>query len=256
MDWSTKRKIIYALITIMSISTVTVFILRDTLFPEPTCSDLKHNGYELAVDCGGLCEKKCTQEVVPLTVLWAKAVQVGTSTYDIAGLVSNSNIDNASKELGYLFTVFDGQGNVIKTLSGSTTAPLDGKFPLILQGVSLSEEPDKVSLTLFDTDHYKVRESPTSPTVTITDRRYEEGENSRLYATITNTKRIEIRDLEVRVVLFDSFDNAYAVGKTVVPFLDKEGKSQLSFVWTLPLKEAPTRIGIYPIFDPFDALVE
>ncbi len=256
MDWQTKRKIIYAFTSIIAVTTIFVFLLRDTLFPEPTCSDFKQNGYEIGVDCGGLCDKKCTQEVVPLGVLWSKAIAVSSTTYDLAGLVSNSNIDNAAKELGYLFSVFDSNGDVMTEVRGSTTAPLDGKFPLIIQNVVLAKVPGKVALTLFDTDHYKVKESPTSPTVTIDNRRYESTDTSRLYATIINNKRIEIRNLEVRAVLYDSFDNAYAVGKTVVPLLDKEGKEEIVFTWASPLKEEPTRIGIYPIFNPFDALVE
>lgn len=256
MDWQTKRKIVYALVGIVMVASLAVFFLRGVLFPTPTCSDLKQNGYELGIDCGGLCDKKCTQEVVPLTSLWARAILVSTSTYDLVGLVSNSNIDNASRELGYSFTVFNNSGEIIKVINASTTAPLDGKFPLIAQNVTLTDEPAKVSLMLYDTDHYKVRESPTSPTVTITDRRYESENISRLYATITNTKRLEIRNLEVRAVLYDAYDNAYAVGVTVIPLLDKEARAEIVFTWDTPLEKEPTRIGIYPIFNPFDALVE
>lgn len=256
MDWQTKRKIIYALIGIILTASIVVFFLRGILFPSPTCGDLKQNGYELGVDCGGLCDKKCTEEVIPLTPLWARAILVATSTYDLVGLVSNSNIDNASRELGYSFNVFNSAGEIVKTIQASTTAPLDGRFPVIAQNIMLIDEPAKVALSLYDTDHYKVRESPTSPTVTITDRRYESTNISRLYATVTNTKRLEIRDLEVRAVLYDSYDNAYAVGKTVIPFLDKEGRVEIVFTWGAPLDKEPVRIGIYPIFNPFDALVE
>jgi hypothetical protein len=256
MDWQTKRKIIYAVALVVMVVSLLIFLLKGVLFPAPTCSDIKQNGYELGIDCGGLCDKKCTQEVVPLTSLWARAIPVGTSTYDLVGLVSNSNIDNASHELGYSFTVFNSAGEIVKTIQASTTAPLDGRFPIIAQNITLTDEPAKVALSLYDTDHYKVRESPTSPTVTITDRRYESTNISRLYATITNTKRLEIRNLEVRAVLFDAYDNAYAVGVTVIPFLDKEAKSEIVFTWNAPLDKEPTRIGIYPIFNPFDALVE
>lgn len=244
----------YALIGGVITISISVFFLRGILFPEPTCSDFKQNGYELGIDCGGVCDKKCTQEVIPLTSLWARAILVATSTYDLVGLVSNSNIDNASRELGYRFTVFNNNGEVITTINASTTAPLDGKFPIIVQNVVLPDEPAKAELMLFDTDHYKVRESPTSPTVTITDGRYESSDISRLYATITNTKRLEIRDLEVRAVLYDAYDNAYAVGVTVIPLLDKEARAEIVFTWDTP--QEPTRIGIYPIFNPFDALVE
>ncbi len=256
MDWQTKRKVIYALVVLIFVTTVSIFLLRDILFPQPTCSDFKQNGYEIGVDCGGLCDKKCIQEVAPLTVLWSRAIAVSPTSYDLAGLVSNTNIDNASKELGYLFSVFGDNGEVVAQVSGSTTAPLDGKFPLIAQNVYLSKEPAKVSLALFDTDHFKVKENPTSPTVTISDRRYEATNTSRLYATVINNKRIELRNLEIRAVLYDSLDNAYAVGKTVVPFIDKEGEQEISFVWNSLLKEQPTRIGIYPIFNPFEAVTE
>lgn len=256
MDWQTKRKVIYAVASIVVVTALSVFFLRGILFPAPSCGDLKQNGYESGIDCGGMCDKKCTQDVVPLMSLWARAILVATSTYDLVGLVSNSNIDNASRELGYRFTVFNNNGEVMTTINGSTTAPLDGKFPLIVQNVTLTDDPVKVELTLFDTDHYKVRESPTSPTVTITGRRYESTDISRLYATITNTKRLEIRDLEVRAVLYDAYDNAYAVGVTVIPLLDKEARAEIVFTWSTPLEKEPTRIGIYPIFNPFDALVE
>jgi hypothetical protein len=47
----------------------------------------------------------------------------------------------------------------------------------------------------------------------------------------------------------------YAVGQTVVPTLDKEQTKEIIVTWNPPLPFAPTRIDVYPIFDPFDALV-
>jgi hypothetical protein len=69
MDWQTRRKIMYALATVITIGAVAVYMLRDTLFPEPTCFDKKQNGYEVAVDCGSICSLRCSSEVAPLTIL-------------------------------------------------------------------------------------------------------------------------------------------------------------------------------------------
>jgi hypothetical protein len=167
MEWSTKRKVVYALVVGVISATVTIFFLRDRLFPPPTCVDRKQNGYEVGVDCGGACALRCTQEVSPITVLWAKAISSGKGTYDIVGMVNNNNIDNASYEMGYTFTLYDGQGQILGTVSGSTTAPLGGKFPIIIQNFPLQEAPRSVLLALSDTPHYKVEESPTSPTIKI-----------------------------------------------------------------------------------------
>lgn len=253
MEWDTKRRLVYAVAILITLAAITVFALRDTLFPEPTCFDNEKNGFELDVDCGGTCALKCTQEVNPLTVMWSKAVVTGEGLYDLVGMVKNSNIDNASEELLYTFTAYNSDGTILNTWQGSTTAPLDGSFPIIIQDVPITSTPSQVSLSIIDGKHYKVLESPTSPTVRILDRKYEPGDTPNVYAIIKNTKQKEIFNLEVRAVLFDQNDNAYAVGKTVIPYLGKEGVQEVSFTWRAPFSQNPTRIGIYPIFNPFEA---
>lgn len=250
--WEFKRKIIYALAVLIVLSSIFVLSFRGTFFPDPTCFDGKKNGFEVNVDCGGTCALMCKEEVSPLSVMWAKAVKASRTSYDLVALVANTNIDNASHNIGYTFDLYDEVGGLIQTFSGSTTAPLDGKFPLIIQNVPLSKPPTHVTVTLQDGPHYKVLESPTSPTVKILDRRYEAGAIPRVYATVANTKRIDIFNLPIRVLLFDTNDNVYAVGQTIIESLPKEGVQEIIITWDGPLIYPPTRIGVYPIFNPFE----
>lgn len=254
MNWDTKRKLLYALSLTVVISALIVLTMYDTLFPAPRCNDGKQNGYETGVDCGGGCALRCTQEVSPLSVVWAKSVRSGKNLYDLVALVSNANIDNASQELKYTFTLYDDVGKVLGSLSGTTVAPLDGKFPIIMQNVPLAKAPKNVVATLTDGPHFTVEENPTSPTVRVLARRYEEGSIPRVYTTIANTKRVEINNLPVRVLLFDAFDNVYAVGQTIVPVLPKEGVQELIMTWNEPFNQKPVRIEVYPIFNPFEAI--
>ena len=254
MNWDTRRKLLYASSVFVIIVASSIFFLRGVIFPAPTCVDNKQNGYEVGVDCGGQCALRCSQEVSPLTVLWSKAIRSGKGVYDIVGMVNNNNIDNASYETGYTFTMHGAQGQIIGTISGSTTAPLGGKFPIIIQNFPLQEVPVSVLLTLSDTQHYKVQESQTSPTVKIITSRYEPGDIPRVYAMIMNTKRINISNLPVRALLFDENDNVYAVGQTIVPSLEKEEIKELVFTWNQPLAFPPTRTLLYPIFNPFEAI--
>ncbi len=255
MNWDTKRKVIYALAFGTAVIAGALFLLRGVIFPEPSCIDRRQNGFELGVDCGGVCALRCAQEVNPLAVVWSKAVPAGgNGLYDFVGMIRNTNIDNASYEVGYTFTSYDEEGMVTVQLSGSTTLPLDGMFPVIIQNIPLSKEPVRVSLTINDGPHYKVQESPTSPTVRIVERRYEAGTISRVHAVVMNTKRLEITNLPVRVVLFDANDNAYRVGQTIIPVLPKEGVQEVVITWNEAFLVTPTRIGVYPIFNPFDAL--
>lgn len=254
MNWDTKQKVLYALSAVIVILGVGVFVLRDAIFPAPTCVDHKQNGFESGIDCGGTCALVCSKDVSPLKVVWSKAVTVGANMYDLVALVTNANINNASPQLGYRFIVYDKNAIPITILNGTTTAPLDGKFPIVISGVPLKVVPNNVVVKLNDGPHFTVKESPTAPTLRVTDRHFEGGEISRVYATLVNTKRLEINNLPVRVLLYDTNENVYAVGETIVPLIPKEGVKEVSFTWHNPLPKTPTRIEVYPIFNPFDAI--
>ncbi len=251
MNWQTRRKVLYAVAVCITIIGLALYIFRDTIFPAPTCSDGKQNGYEVGIDCGGICAPRCSSEVEPLTVLWSRALRTSNTTFDLVALVSNKNINNASHGISYTFVVYNKQGKVIKEVKGETLAPVSGDFPIIQQSISFTEMPRNVVLNIQDGVHYQVNEKPTSPTLRIANERYEAGSIPRVYATVTNTKQVVITDLPVEVLLFDKDNNVYAVGGTVIPRLEKEESKEISFTWNFPLATPPVRIKVYPIFDPF-----
>jgi hypothetical protein len=90
-----------------------------------------------------------------------------------------------------------------------------------------------------------------SPTLSIGNEKYEEGSIPRVYVTVQNKKRITVTNLPIKVILFDQDNNAYAVGQTIVPELNKEESKVVSFTWDAPLPYPPTRIRAYTMFDPF-----
>ena len=251
MNWQTRRKFIYALSLGIFLISCTVYFLQDTIFPDPTCGDGTKNGHEVGVDCGGLCALRCTSEVTPLTVLWSRAVQTNRGMYDLVAMVSNKNIDNASHEAEYEFTVFGSNGELLKSIKGKTSTPIDGDFPIIEQSVSMNQVPVTVTLQITDGPHYTVHEKPTSPTIRIINERYESGDTPRVYARVMNTKRTTITDLDVLVVLYDEDNNAYATGKSHIKRLDKEEIKDVIFTWNAPFVSPPVRIKVFPVFDPF-----
>jgi hypothetical protein len=233
---------------------VLLYTFRDTLFPSPTCFDARQNGFEEGVDCGGVCSLTCTQSVVPLSTVWTRALPTSSSTYDLVAMISNKNTNNAAHAVGYSFTVFNKLGSAVFKTFGTSTAPIDGQFPIIIQNVNLKEVPGNVTVQLTEGSHYKVGENPTSPTVTTSGIRYEGGQIPRVYATINNTKQVTISRLPVRVVLYDAGDNAYAAGETVIPYLNKEESHDIVFTWNYPFSNQPVKIRVYPVLDPFVAV--
>ena len=254
MDWQTRRKVLYFLATLFTLVATTVYLMRDTIFPAPTCFDNKQNGFEIGVDCGGTCSLRCSSEVVPLSVLWVRSLPVSGNRYDFVGMVSNKNINNAAHEVSYTFSLYGADGSVVQEIKGTTATPINGDFPIVRQSISILKPFKSVVLTLGDGSHYSVHEKTTSPTVITSNPEYSVTDRSRVYVAVQNRKLMTIRDLPVNVILYDENNNAYAVGSTVIPTLGKEEIKKAVFVWETPLPFAPTRIRVYPIFDPFLAL--
>lgn len=250
--WSTKRKVIYASAAVFFTVAALLYVFRDTFFPKPSCFDGRQNGYEAGVDCGGTCSLRCVEQVVPLSVLWSRALQTSSSTYDLVAMVSNRNLDNAPRNIAYIFTAYDDAGIAFYTQRSQSIVPIDGDFPIVIQNVALTKRPAEVHVELGQgVPHYKVLEKPSMPTLRISDTYYEPGSIPRVYSSITNTKRLPLSDLQVRVVLYDAEGNAYGTGETVIPRLGKEETKNIVFTWNRAFSEAPTKIRVYPILDPF-----
>ncbi len=251
-SWSSQRKAIYGSTLAIAIVLISMYLLRNVLFPTPTCFDAKENGFETGVDCGGTCSLRCTQDVIPLSVVWSRTIKTSATTYDFVALVSNKNIDNAPQHIDYTFTAYDVNGTKLTEATSSTVVPIDGDFPIIIQNVSLTEMPRDLQATInAKVPHYKVLEKPTVPTLRITGTRYEAGSVPRVYAFITNQKRIVLRDVPVRVFLYDADGNVFGAGETIIPILDKEATRQVVFTWNGAFPNAPTKIRVFPILDPF-----
>lgn len=251
-SWSARRRFTYGLGFVVLLILFGLVYFRTALFPEPTCFDQKQNGYEGGVDCGGSCSIRCTSSIIPLSVSWARALPIGASTYDLAGLVANRNVDSAPRGLSYTFVVRDADGNVLTAIEGVTAVPINGDFPIVAKNVMLTGRPSSVELLLKDdVPYYAVFEQASNPTLRVTSMRYEEGTIPRLYATITNTRQLSFKDVPVRAVLYDELGNAFAVGQSVIRTLGKEGVEDVVFTWNEPFKTVPTKIRVYPILDPF-----
>lgn len=251
MKWAQRRKIVYGLSVGIFVVAIAVYFAKNIIFPTPTCDDGKKNGYESGIDCGGACALRCTNEVQMERVVWAQALQMSPSTYDLVALIANKNVNSAPETLSYRFTVYSGSGEVMLVATGTALSQLDGEFPIIVQNVQLPEEPKNVTADIFAGKYYTVANTTLSPRTKTTNIRYEKTDVSRVYATILNTTREPISNLPVRVLLFDIEGNAFATGETVIPYLDKEMSRVISFMWNTAFQKEPSKIRIYPIVDPF-----
>ena len=253
MDWSNKRKLLYGLSGVaLSIGAV-LFFFRDDFFPKPTCADNKKNGFEIGVDCGGVCALRCQSEVTPLSVVWARAIPTSTSTYDLVGIISNKNINNAPKSVAYTFTAYDPLGAVMFTESDTTAVLVEDDIPVMIQNVVSYKQPGTVTLTLSPASHYTAQEKSTSPSIKVLESTYEPGEKPRVYVTVKNMTLAPMYDLPIRVILFDQNQNAIGAGESVIQVLEREEEKKIVLTWKQPFTETVARIRVYPLVNVFGA---
>jgi hypothetical protein len=92
--------------------------------PAPSCFDNIQNQGELGVDCGGPCAKVCIPaNIKPITVIGNPLVFYegqSKSNADFLAQVSNPNRDFAAKSFSYVFSLYDGQNNLLQSYRGAS----------------------------------------------------------------------------------------------------------------------------------------
>lgn len=251
MNWATSRKIIYAFAFLVLLILLGIYGFRDTLFPTPTCNDNIRNGYEEGVDCGGLCARKCIDQVLPIQVSWARALMVSPGVYDLVGMLSNRNPDSVPVTFAATFTVYNAAAQVIYSQRVEAIPPVTGDAPIVLSNIRFNEEPKKVVITLEEGTHYKIAPSFLSVQVSVSNITFENDSIPRAYVTIKNLTRARFINFPVRIILFDGDQNAIAAGQAFVDSLDKQSEKVIPFTWKSKFDVKPVVFKAYPIISPF-----
>src|SRR5258706_15176144 len=91
-SWSRNRKRIIFGILALGVVVLVGLPIYFLFYRAPTCSDLKMNGDETGVDCGGSCQLLCSTQSLPLLMKGdPRVLMVATSTYEVVALVENAN---------------------------------------------------------------------------------------------------------------------------------------------------------------------
>ncbi|MCI5108611.1 MAG: VWA domain-containing protein, partial [Candidatus Pacebacteria bacterium] len=251
LSWSSRRRLLYTIGVVLPIVIIILIVLFVFWYERPSCFDGKQNGDELGVDCGGSCELLCKSEALDVEVLWSRAFEVLPFVYNLVAYVENPNIHSGVDYAPYEFTAYDEDNNVITTRRGVTTIPDRDSFVVFEGTVRTGEE--KIARTLFtftkELDWKKVGESGIDIDVTNTVLVGTES-FPRITATLINNSLVDLSEVEVPVVIFDSEGNAINASRTIVEKFLRETQRNIVFTWPEPfaLKEEvctnPTDISL------------
>lgn len=246
MSWASRRKIVVFVI-IFTAFLIVVLPVVYFLYPEASCSDGKMNQDEKGVDCGGICQKVCTQDIFPVSVLWSRAFEVSPGVYNAVAYVTNPNINLEVKKVPFLFELYDSRNVLVLNYRGTTSIPPGQSFPIFVGGISSLER--EVSRALFSfTEETKWEKAGQYSVVKVLEYKFENsGDVPRLEAKVRNETVRKIDRSEIVAILYDSNGNSMASSATFVEDVLPDEERSIFFTWRKPFENSPSRIEIYPI---------
>ncbi|NCT00021.1 hypothetical protein GW765_03525 [Candidatus Parcubacteria bacterium] len=255
-NWAEKRKKRILLLTGLVFVVVAGTILFFVFNKKPTCFDQKMNGTEVGIDCGGVCQRVCRDEIRDIVVWWERPFRVSNGVYSTVAYFENQNLDAGLQELTYEFRLYNYDNVLIsEPILGTTFIEPNKRSAVFESGITTgSEEAYTAFFKVSSVQDWK----KTDPNFAYS--LFEIGEPSltnqdispRLSVEITNTSLQNFIDIPVIVVLYNQKDNAIGASQTYVERIN-QGESALAyFSWPEPFGDTVSRIEVLPRVNPFN----
>src|SRR3989344_7605336 len=129
-NWAVKRQLFFIGVLVLFFLAAGFLIAYPYISKPPSCADGKQNGTETGVDCGGLCQRACLDQVDPLTILWARSFRVVAGRYNAVAYLENKNKTAAISKINYRFRFADKDNVFIGKREGSTYVPPAGRYAI------------------------------------------------------------------------------------------------------------------------------
>lgn len=239
LSWAKKRQLKFLLGFFVLILIVGAYPTYSLFHKPATCFDLKKNGSELGIDCGGGCLNVCTDTVKSLSVEWGGFFQIDENLYDFAAILQNKNADAAIKKLDYQFIARDSIGRVLVERSGQTFVNPSESIVIFEPGIGIiGESPTKVDFS-FSAPAWEKAELVESPFRIKNKELLNPDNNPELLATIENSGIESKRNLDVFSIIYGAGKEVVAVSSTFIADLGAGQEKQVRFTWPSYISEFP-----------------
>jgi hypothetical protein len=255
MSWASKRQFKYFSIFILLIAIIVFLIIYPVLFKKPTCSDLKQNGTETGVDCGGSCSLMCKKDIVAPVVLWSRAFPVVGTNYNLVAFVENRNKTSGVISASYEFRIYDTNNKLLGRREGKTFIPPNQQFAVFEPTFDSGESKIKTVTFEFQEPVTWIKKFPTLQTLPISVKNIIFDDNMdtpRLSATVVNDSIYNIPEFDVIAILYDINKNAINASKTHKAGGLLSNKSlPITFTWPEVLSAFPVTEDVIVSINPF-----
>lgn len=252
-QWAAKRKLLYAIFTIIFLAVVIGVPSFFLLYKTPTCFDGKKNQNEKGVDCGGVCSRLCPSDISAPIIVWQRAFQVAPGLYNAVAYVQNPNILTRVDDVGYVFKIYDKDNTLITEKKGRTFLVANKKTAVFEAGIRTGARvPARTSFEFTEAPVWSQNVPDYKEPVIVADNVVLNKDVSlpRIDATIRNLSLENVKVLGVVSIVYDAEDNAIGASRTLVENLTSRSAAQVYFTWPAPFVSPVVRkeilLQIYP----------
>lgn len=250
MSWGTSRRNIVLFTLFLFIGAPVAAITFFLLYDPPNCFDGKQNGTESGVDCGGACELLCTNEVTTPVVLWERQFRVNDGLYNLFAYIENPNPTAYVRDAQYVFKMYNEENIFIGEKKGTVSIPPKSVYPVIENNIPTYEQVPIRTTFEFVGELVYEQTSPKDALIVIKDEYVEnESTSPRVKAKVQNISLKTLKQIDVIVLIYDTFDNVLGTSSTFVDTIGPEETRDIVFTWPQPFTDDVARIELIPIYD-------
>lgn len=258
MSWASRRRFLYIAGFFLVLGSVTILPLLAYLNKPGDCFDGIQNNKETAIDKGGDCMLLDERALLPVTIVWARAMPVRLpgeekGSFSAVAYIENPNVNAGVARAPYRFKLYDDANVLISEIEGVTPVMPGTVTPVFIGGVDTGFR--KAGRVFFEFSAplvwhrlYDATEPITVPTKEILNAATE----PRLRAVIKNDSVQDLRNTQFVATVFDTAGNAFAGSATEVQFLERGDQQEVYFTWRDPFPYLPGRIDVLPIMTPLE----
>lgn len=253
MTWRGQKQLLI-LSAVLGPALILFVIFGYIALPNPSCADQKQNQGETGTDCGGPCVPCELKNPKSIQVVWVRALPLGNNSYDLAASIRNPNEVLSSRRLEYEFVLSDRFGVVLQKSGRSFIFPQDSAY-IIEANIKTDRIPVKVKFNITDPGwELKAVERPNIA-VGKKDYRVEtigDKISSVIVSDLTNRTPYNLRETEVRAVIFDRNQNVLGVSKIILDNFRTGTQREVKFIWPHELKGEIGTIEVEPRANTLD----
>ncbi|MFZ4499953.1 MAG: hypothetical protein ACOYMZ_00450 [Minisyncoccia bacterium] len=256
MNWAERRKLTYIALVFLVCASIAFLVFRQLTSVVPTCYDLRKNGDEVGVDCGGSCLQYCPNELSNPKIRWVRTFQITPTVAQSVAYIEHNNPTAGAQIVGYTFKLYDEKNTLIIERSGKTFLGPLGRTAIVETLIPTGNVAvARTTLTFTEPIVWEKIPSAYSQVVVKTDRTLLEPSETgtRLIATLENTARYHFSNVDVVAILYDKEDNVITASKVLVPKIPALTTQTVNFTWPFALPTEVLRTEIVVRFNPFTA---